>query len=84
MAIPGTLSLIKQLIAQPSVSSTNQTLDQSNLNVINLLAEWMETLGWQVDIVPVSNTKANLVATLGSIDQPDGPGFIWTLRYSPI
>ncbi len=72
MAIPGTLSLIKQLIAQPSVSSTNQTLDQSNLNVINLLAEWMETLGWQVDIVPVSNTKANLVATLGSIDQPDG------------
>jgi acetylornithine deacetylase len=72
MAIPGTLSLIKQLIAQPSVSSTNQTLDQSNLSVINLLAEWMETLGWQVDIVPVSNTKANLVATLGSIDQPDG------------
>jgi acetylornithine deacetylase len=72
MAIPDTLSLIKELIAQPSVSSTNQKLDQSNLNVIHLLAEWMETLDWQVDIVPVSNTKANLVATLGSIDQPNG------------
>ncbi|MEE9344104.1 MAG: acetylornithine deacetylase [Methylococcales bacterium] len=72
MAIPDTLSLIKELIAQPSVSSTNQNLDQSNLSVIHLLAEWMETLDWQVDIIPVSKTKANLVATLGSIDQPDG------------
>ena len=72
MAIPKTLSLIQELIAQPSVSSTNPKLDQSNLKVINLLADWMEVLGWQVDIVPVSATKANLVATLGSIDQPDG------------
>jgi acetylornithine deacetylase len=72
MAIPKTLSLIQELIAQPSVSSTNPELDQSNLKVINLLAEWMETLGWQVDIIPVSDTKANLVATLGGIDQPDG------------
>ncbi len=72
MSIPDTLSLIQALIAQPSVSSTNPELDQSNLNMIHLLAEWMETLGWQVDILPVSETKANLVATLGCIDQPDG------------
>ena len=72
MAIPKTRVLINELIAQPSVSSTNQDIDQSNLHIINLLADWMETLGWQVDILPVSETKANLIATLGCIDQPDG------------
>lgn len=71
-ALPKTLTLIKELIAQPSVSSTSANLDQSNHSVINLLADWMQSLGWQVDIIPVTDRKSNLVATLGCIDQPDG------------
>ncbi|MCH9699635.1 MAG: acetylornithine deacetylase [Gammaproteobacteria bacterium] len=71
-ALPETLTLIEELIAQPSVSSTSTELDQSNHRVINLLADWMESLGWQVDIIPVTHHKSNLVATLGCLDQPYG------------
>lgn len=70
--LPKTLTMIEELIAQPTVSSTSLELDQSNHQIIHLLANWMESIGWQVDIIPVTEHKANLVATLGCIDQPDG------------
>jgi acetylornithine deacetylase len=59
--------MIEALIREPSVSCTNPALDQSNLPVIHLIAEWAETLGFKVDISPLAGKpgKANLIATLG-------------------
>ena len=70
--LPDTLTLIRQLIAEPSVSSCNPAHDLSNLAVIHLLAEWAETLGFAVEIRPISPTKANLIATLGNSENPGG------------
>ena len=68
---PNLLDMIKALISTPSVSSVNPALDQGNLSVISLLANWLSGLGWQTEILPIENHpgKANLIATLGS-----GPG----------
>ncbi|MGI9212802.1 MAG: acetylornithine deacetylase, partial [Methylococcaceae bacterium] len=70
--LPDTLSMIADLIARPSVSSTQTEYDQSNLPVIHLLAEWMENLGFKLDIRSLSAGKANLIATLGHTDDPGG------------
>lgn len=58
---------LSQLIAQPSVSSTNAALDQGNRAVIDTLANWLEVLGFSIDIQAVNDngSKANLIATLG-------------------
>ena len=58
---------MRALIGTPSVSSTNDLLDQSNLPVIHLLADWLENLGFKVTIQPLVNQvgKANLIATIG-------------------
>jgi len=63
--------MISALIAAPSVSSVNPEYDQGNRGVINLLADWVESLGFQVEILPIPGEpgKANLIATLGH-----GPG----------
>ncbi len=68
---PTLLQMIEGLIATPSVSSVSPQYDQSNRAVIDLLANWLEDLGWRVRIQPVAegSDKANLIATLGS-----GPG----------
>ena len=62
---------LRQLVATPSVSSTDPHWDQGNRAVIDLLASWLEDLGFRTEIQPVSadGSKANLIATLGS-----GPG----------
>ena len=62
---------LRQLVATPSVSSTDPSWDQGNRGVIDLLASWLEDLGFSTDIQAVSKdgSKANLIATLGS-----GPG----------
>lgn len=66
--IPNLFSLLQQLIATPSISCTDAHLDQSNLPVIELLAQWCESLRMRVEILPVSGQpgKANLLATLGT------------------
>ncbi len=66
--VPSLLSMINELIATPSISSVNPAFDLSNMNVINLLADWLETSGFSVEILPIPNqtNKANLIATLGS------------------
>lgn len=63
---PSTLEMIQQLIATPSVSCVDPLIDQSNLAVINLLANWLNDLGFQVEILPVEEGKANLIASLGA------------------
>lgn len=71
-AIPETLEMIGALIERPSISCTDSRYDQSNLPVINLLAEWLDGLGFSVEVRDVGNRKANLIASLGSRDDPSG------------
>jgi len=63
---PTRLQMIRQLIETPSVSCVDASIDQSNLAVIHLLANWLNDLGFAVEEVPVAEGKANLIATLGS------------------
>lgn len=67
MPIPSLKAMVSDLIALPSVSSTLPQYDQSNLEVIHTLANWLEPLGFDVNIVPINGKpgKANLIATRG-------------------
>ena len=71
LALPPLVTLLDQLVSSPSVSCTSTEIDQSNLAVIHLLAEWLERIGFSAEILPLPNqpNKANLIATMGS-----GPG----------
>lgn len=62
---------LRQLVSTPSVSSPDPSWDQGNRQVIDLLATWLVTMGFAVEIQDVTpdGTKANLIATLGA-----GPG----------
>ncbi len=66
--VPSLLEMLSTLIATPSVSCVSPELDQSNRTVINHLAEWLEELGFAVEVMPLPDQphKANLIATLGS------------------
>ena len=66
--IPGIKQLIEQLLTIPSISCTSPDIDQGNLPVINLLADWFESFGFhcEIQILDNKNNKANLIATLGS------------------
>ena len=65
---PTQLEMLEKLISSPSISSTHPYLDNSNLTVINMLAEWLETAGFNVDIhhLPDQQNKANLIARIGN------------------
>ena len=68
--LPTMTQRLTQLIASPSVSSTDISWDQSNRPVIDLLAQWLTALGFAVEILPLKHAphKANLIATLGQGD----------------
>ncbi len=68
MPIPEPVAMLKSLIAEPSVSCINAAHDQSNLGVLHLLANWLQDLGFEVDVQPLPGKpgKANLVAKRGS------------------
>jgi acetylornithine deacetylase len=68
---PDLITQLTQLVAASSVSSTQASLDQSNLGVINALASWLTDLGFVAEILPLPGQahKANLIASLGQ-----GPG----------
>ncbi len=65
---PDLITLLRQLIATPSISSVNPRWDQGNRALIDLLAQWLEDLGFDVEVLPVPNHpgKANLLARAGS------------------
>lgn len=73
--LPNFTQSLTQLIACPSISSTQPSWDQGNLKVIQLLATWFEQLGFSIDIQKVpcvhkgGENKYNLLAKLG-----DGEG----------
>jgi acetylornithine deacetylase len=70
--IPEMLESFSQLVAAPSVSSTDPLWDQSNRVVVDLLAGWLEDIGFKVEVMPVlaepgsssSEEKFNLIACL--------------------
>ena len=67
-SLPNFSESLSQLIACSSISSTQSSWDQGNLQVIQLLATWFEQLGFAIEIQAVPNTtnKFNLLAKLGS------------------
>ncbi|MCW8886350.1 MAG: acetylornithine deacetylase [Motiliproteus sp.] len=69
--IPSLITMMQELIASESVSSTRSGWDQSNRSVIDKLESWLSTAGFSCEVldVPGEPGKANLIATLGS-----GPG----------
>ncbi len=66
--LPNFTQSLSQLIACSSISSTQESWDQGNKEVIQLLATWFEQLGFSIEIQIVPNTgnKYNLLAKLGS------------------
>lgn len=60
---------LRALIACNSISSVNPAYDQGNRKIIELLANWLETMGFNIEIMPLADPrKANLIATLGRGD----------------
>ncbi len=72
--LPSIPEMIGTLIGEPSISSADPHHDQGNLGVIHRLAEWAESLGFRVEIDPVNDRKANLIATLGASAADDIAG----------
>ena len=72
MSTPTLVQMIQALVATPSVSSVNPQWDMGNRGVIDLLAGWLEPLGFDLRILPVCgrDDKFNLVANRGT--GPDG------------
>jgi len=68
--LPNFTDSLTQLISSASISSTQPSWDQGNLEVIQLLATWFEQLGFSIDIkaVPETRNKYNLLAKLGDGD----------------
>lgn len=64
MPIPTPTEMLRALVGAPSVSSTDAARDQGNLPVVHHLANWLEDLRFQVELLPLPNKpdKANLVA----------------------
>ncbi len=69
MPLPSLREQFSALIAAPSVSCTQLSLDMSNRAVIDLLATWLGELGFTCEIQQVSPGKFNLLASRGT-----GPG----------
>lgn len=67
-ATPPLKEMISTLIGTPSVSSTQHQFDMSNQGVIDLLANWLAPLGFDVQLTPVEGHpgKSNLIARIGS------------------
>ncbi|MXP67919.1 acetylornithine deacetylase [Pantoea sp. Aalb] len=73
--LPSFIEIYRQLIAVPSISSTNKNFDQSNKDLIDLLANWFEELGYNIEVklLPnnLYNNKFNMLAR-NKIETNDG------------
>lgn len=65
--LPPFIEIYRALIATPSISATEEALDQSNADLITLLADWFKNLGFNVEVQPVPGTrnKFNMLASCG-------------------
>jgi acetylornithine deacetylase len=68
--LPDLETMIAQLVAEPSVSSVQPGLDSTNRRVCERLGEWLDSVGFSVDLLPVPgrDDKFNLLARLGDGD----------------
>ncbi|WP_250461117.1 acetylornithine deacetylase [Microbulbifer litoralis] len=68
--VPSLRQQLEQLVASPSVSATDPKLDMGNRRVVELLGAWLETLGFNVELMPLEGQpdKVNMIATLGTGD----------------
>lgn len=73
-AVPDFMSMYKSLIALPSVSCLNPQWDMSNEKVIQQLGQWLESLGFHVQIEPLASqpSKFNLLAHIGPLEAKGG------------
>ena len=69
-SLPSLETLVRRLVAIPSVSSLRPELDQGNAPVCHLIAEWLEHLGFRVEVTPVPGApgKFNLIGRIGEGD----------------
>lgn len=65
MALPSFKQQFKQLLQTASVSCTQPSIDQSNKAVIDLLASWLNELGFACEIQQIATDKYNLLAKYG-------------------
>jgi len=75
---PTVNTMLKQLIATPSMSSVSPEFDISNRAVIDLLANWLDDAGFRVEVTALSNQpdKANLLASFGEVNE-DSQGLMF-------
>ena len=68
ITLPAFKESFAALVAAPTVSSIDPRHDQSNLPVVELLANWFADLGFAVETMPVNGAgdKVNLIASLGT------------------
>lgn len=66
--IPKLLDMIAELIALPSISSVTPEFDMGNHKVSSLLANWCESIGFTIEIMPIPSREghSNVIATLGT------------------
>lgn len=69
--LPDVRTMLSELVGLPSISSMDPAIDQGNRAVAERLADWLATLGFEVELMPVlaAQAKCNLIARRGS-----GPG----------
>ena len=69
--------MLSQLIELPSMSSVSPDFDTGNRAVIDTLANWLDALGFAVEITPLPHHpgKANLLARLGPVT-PESRGLM--------
>ena len=67
-SLPPLVEMIQQLVSTPSVSCVNPAYDMSNRPACDLLANWFDHIGANVQLMELPGTRdnVNLVATLGS------------------
>jgi acetylornithine deacetylase len=65
--IPPLLNMIAELVALPSMSSVSPAFDTGNRVLCERLAEWLETLEFEIEMQAVGqrHDKVNLIATRG-------------------
>ena len=68
ITLPAFKESFSALVATPSVSSIDARHDQSNVPMVDLLADWFASLGFNIETLAVADRpdKVNLVASLGA------------------
>ncbi|AOT09670.1 acetylornithine deacetylase [Pseudoalteromonas luteoviolacea] len=76
MSVPDFLDMYKTLIAKPSISAIDESLDLSNKAVIDALANWCRDLGFEVEITELTHApgKYNLLARREPLDSSKNHG----------